>query len=380
MSRRHVAGAAIACALACDPAPAASPPPAAPAGEPAQAEPPAPVVQRAGVVSDLKSDEELRVFPAAAVRKGDGWEVRLHVWVFEPEEGSWRRDAAVAGLVELFELPPGSEANEVFRRRARAFLVDNEGGKVIVVRIGNKEHVLDATSSNGHSETVLQLSDADFPARGAATVTAVLGPADGRKYTGSVYRMGPGGVSVVSDVDDTIKISEVRDKLRLLERTFLREFEPVPGMAAKYRRWYGGGATFHYLSASPWQLYDALTRFSDASGYPAGTLHLKQFRVKDSSFFSLFQDPRAYKAPILQALIAGAPGRRFILVGDSGELDPEVYADAYRQFPTQVAAIYIRDVTFEGPEAPRYRTAFDGIPADRWKVFTDPADLPQTIP
>jgi phosphatidate phosphatase APP1 len=375
MIARHRLGAVLACALACDTAPAAPSSPAAPVERPSAP----PVVQRVGRVSDLKSDEELRLFPVVAVRDGDGWQVRLRAWVFEPEEDSWTRGAAIEGLVELLELPAGSETNAVFRRRAQAFLVDNEGGKTIVVQVGHKEHVLEATSSNGHSETVLRLSDADLPAA-ATPVAAVLSPADARAYAGTVYRMDAGGVSVVSDVDDTIKISEVRDKLRLLERTFLQEFEPVPGMATAYRRWADAGAAFHYLSASPWQLYDALTGFLASTGLPAGSLHLKQFRVKDSSFWSLFQDPKAYKTPLLDALISGAPGRRFILVGDSGELDPEVYADAYRRYPTQVVAIYIRDVTAEGREAPRYRTAFDGVPADRWTIFTDPAVLPPKLP
>lgn len=368
-------GAALACVLACDPAPAAPPSTSAPAEPKATT----PVVQRLGFVSDLKSDEELRLFPAVAVRNGDGWDVRLRAWVYEPEEDSWRRGAAVAGLASLLELPAGSEASAIFQQRARAFLVDNEGGKRIVVQIGLKEHALEVTSSNGHSETVLKLTDADLAAP-ATPVTAVLAPADARAYATTIFRLDPAHVSVVSDVDDTIKISEVRNKSRLLERTFLQEFEPVPGMADAYRRWSGQGATFHYLSASPWQLFDPLHQFTATAGFPAGSLHLKQFRAKDSSFWNLFQDPKAYKAPLLAALIGGAPGRRFVLVGDSGELDPEVYGDAYRQFPTQVTAIYIRDVTGEGREAPRYRTAFDGVPADRWALFTDPATLPPKLP
>ncbi|WP_143140312.1 phosphatidate phosphatase App1 family protein [Nannocystis exedens] len=370
-------------AAACDPARQQSPAPApAPApAPPSSAASPAPAAaeQRAGVTSDLKSDEDLRLLPAVAVRDGDRWRVDLRAWVFEPEEGSWRRGAAVEALVAALELPPGSEANDVFRKRARAFLVDNESGKRVVVRIGTKEHVLGVTGANGHSETTLHLDDADLPAP-LTPVTAVLRPGDARSFTGTIVRLDATGLSVVSDVDDTIKISEVRDKQRLLERTFLKEFEPVPAMAAAYQRWAAAGATFHYLSASPWQLYDALVEFTGAAGFPAGSMHLKLFRPKDSSFFSLFQDPREYKAPLLRALLRGAPGRRFVLVGDSGEMDPEVYAAAYREFPDQVVAIYIRDVTDEGRDAPRYRTVFAGVPEARWQIFTDPAELPPTLP
>lgn len=373
MTRRAAARLAGLLALACDPAPAAAPPPAPPPAAP-------PVVERVGFPSDLKSDEELRLFPAVAVPAGPGaWDVRLRAWVFEPEEDSWRRGAALEVLAAALDLPTGAQEDAIFRRRARAFLVDNERGKRLVVQIGFKEHVLESTGANGHSETVLRLTDADLAAA-VTPVVAVLPPGDGRSFTGTIVRLAPAGTSVVSDVDDTIKISEVRDKARLLERTFLREFEAVPGLADRYRQWAGTGAAFHYLSASPWQLYDALAEFNVAAGYPAGTMHLKTFRPKDSSFFSLFQDPKAYKAPLLEALIGGVSGRRFVLVGDSGELDPEAYADAYRRFPTQVAAIYIRDVTGEPRDAPRYQTAFAGIPADRWHLFREASELPAALP
>ncbi|WAS92498.1 phosphatidate phosphatase App1 family protein [Nannocystis punicea] len=364
---------AAACDRPQDPAPASPAPSAPPVPEPE------PTVQRVGFPSNLKADEDVRLLPAVAVRDGDGWRVDLRVWTFEPEEDAWLRGAAIDGLVTALELPPGSESNQVFRRRARAFLVDNESGKRVVVRIASKEHALAVTGANGHSETTLRLDDADLPSL-MTPVTAVLQPGDARSFVGTIVRLDGAGVSVVSDVDDTIKISEVRDKQRLLERTFLKEFEAVPGMAAQYQRWAAAGAAFHYLSASPWQLYDALLDFSGAAGFPAGSMHLKLFRAKDSSFFSLFEDPKAYKGPLLRALLRGAPGRRFVLVGDSGEMDPEAYAEAYREFPDQVVAIYIRDVTDEGRDAPRYRTAFAGVPEARWQIFHDPAELPPTIP
>lgn len=382
MSPRGAAG-ALTCllALACDKAaPAPKADGAKPGGATSPEAPTEPTVQRVGFTSDLKSDEELRLLPAvAAPAAGGGWEVRLRAWVYEPEEDSWRRGAALDGLAALLELPPGSEASEVFRRRARAFFYDNEGGKRIVVQIGLKEHVLESTGANGHSETLLKLTDADLTGP-VTTVRAVLREGDSRSYSGRIERLDAAGLSVISDVDDTIKISEVRDKKALLERTFLREFEVVPGMPAAYARWAAAGAQFHYLSASPWQLYDPLTEFFSASGFPLGSAHLKLFRPKDATFFSLFIDPKAYKAPLLRGLIGAAPGRRFVLVGDSGELDPEAYADAYREFPSQVAAIFIRDVTGEPRDAPRYQTIFAGVPADRWQIFTDAATLPQALP
>ncbi len=363
----------------------------APATRAAPAEPVAPTPTKlatptpssaSGRTSNLKLDEEVRVFPAIGHREGDVWKVRVHAWVYEPEEDSWRRAAVVEALRSALELPPGSEASEVFRARARAFLVDNESGKSLLVRIGDREHELASTLPDGHSHTDLRIPAASVrpEASGVVAIDVIPREGDPRRLSGVALLLADTGVSVISDIDDTVKISEVRDKARLLARTFLQELEPVAGMADAYRRWAAAGAAFHYVSASPWQLYDPLDEFFKRTGFPQGSVHLKKMRWKDTSFFALFQDPIAYKRPILAELVRQFPGRRFVLIGDSGELDPEVYGQIYRESPTQIAGLYIRDVTGEDREAPRYKAAFAEVPAERWTIFTDAATLPATLP
>ncbi len=369
--------------IACDPGttPVAKPTstPAVPAVPAAK---PAPAYTPSGKTSNLKSDEQARIFPGIARRDGERWKLHLHAWVHEPEADSIGRNAALEALRATLDLPEEASASDIFRARARTFLFDNESGKTLIVRIGDAEHTLTSTGANGHSETDLELAAAGLRPDAAGWVPIdVIAPADdSRHFTGHALLLADTGTSVISDVDDTIKISEVRDKKKLLIRTFLREFEAVPGMATAYRRWAGAGASFHYVSASPWQLFDVLAGFVASADYPRGSMHLKQFRVKDSSILSLFDDPQAYKRPILHDLISRSPGRRFVLIGDSGEMDPEAYSAAYREFPGQVAAIYIRDVSDEPREAPRYKTTFADVPADRWTIFTDPAQLPATLP
>ena len=344
--------------------------------------PDAPVVAASGRSSNLKMDEEARVFPAIGRREGDLWLLRVHAWVYEPEEDSWSRAALVERLVKALELPPASETSAIFRARARAFFVDNESGKSLLVRIGDQEHELASTLMNGHSHTDLRVRATGLApdAAGRVAIDVITRQGDPRRFAGVALLLADTGVSVISDIDDTVKISEVRDKQRLLARTFLQEFEPVAGMADAYRRWAAAGAAFHYVSASPWQLYDPLDSFFQAAGFPPGSVHLKQFRWKDTSFFALFQDPQAYKRPLLAGLLTQFPGRRFVLIGDSGEQDPEVYGATFRDFPAQVDAIYIRDVTDEDRDAARYQQAFAGVPGERWSVFTDPSALPLALP
>jgi phosphatidate phosphatase APP1 len=167
----------------------------------------------------------------------------------------------------------------------------------------------------------------------------------------------------------------VTDRRKLLANTFLREYRPVEGMAGVYRQWSDRGVSIHFVSSSPWQLYEPLSQFLRASGFPPATLHLKRFRLKDSSFWDLFADPLATKPPIIESLLQAYPQRRFVLIGDSGEQDPEVYGQIARRFPRQIAFVYIRDVTGEAASSSRYQRAFQDVPQERWQVFTDPAVL-----
>jgi phosphatidate phosphatase APP1 len=188
-------------------------------------------------------------------------------------------------------------------------------------------------------------------------------------------------VSVLSDLDDTIKISEVRDREALLRNTFLKPFRPVPGMAEIYSAWATNhGASFHYVTACPWQLYPELTAGLRTSGFPPGTFHMKPFRVKDRSFWGLFQSPERHKRKVIEPLLRQFPRRQFVLVGDSGERDPEIYGELARRFPKQVRRVLIRDVTGESLEVERYRRAFANLPTGRAVVFREPGEIRGAIP
>jgi len=113
-----------------------------------------------------------------------------------------------------------------------------------------------------------------------------------------------------------------------------------------------------------------LREFFEQVDLPEGSFHLGYFRIKDESFFNLFESSRATKPPTIEALMAAFPKRKFILIGDSGEADPEIYWDIARRHPDQVRAIAIRNVTGERADAPRFlEEAFQGLPTDLWLLF-----------
>ncbi len=81
------------------------------------------------------------------------------------------------------------------------------------------------------------------------------------------------------------------------------------------------------------------------AGFPKGLFYLKHFRMKDKQFFNLFSDPIAYKVDAITDILKRYPKKTFVLVGDSGERDPEVYGEIVKTFPNRVLAVYIRDVS-----------------------------------
>jgi phosphatidate phosphatase APP1 len=198
---------------------------------------------------------------------------------------------------------------------------------------------------------------------------------DERRFVGAYQLVAPAGLSVISDIDDTIKRSEVHDREALLRNTFLKEFEAIDGMSGLYRTLHERGAVFHYLSSSPWQLFELLERFLAREEFPAGSFHLKQIRLKDRSFWNLFASPEETKLPVLERILQRFPQRRFALFGDAVEKDPEVYAELARRHPEQVAGIFIRVPLPQFDDEARFAEAFANLPRERWTTFTDPAEL-----
>ena len=323
--------------------------------------------------SPIKNDESVVLFNAAAQADGDGWLVPVHGWIFEPEEGSvWRR-GALAAAHQVLDIADRDPRTARFQAVARWFMVDNERGKQLPISIGGTQVVLPRTGSDGHARRWFRL-----PANGGTEwLNMETRARDGRRFRALVQLVPATGITVVSDVDDTIKVTEIlAGKRRVLERTFLEPFEEVGGMAARYRAWRDRGAVFHYVSASPWHLYPELERFMSRRRFPTGTLHLRDFRVKDERRWNLLASPRRHKLREITTLLARYPKRRFVLVGDTGESDPEVYGELARAHPKQIAAIAIRRLPGDRWGETRRLTAFASVTC-RVILFTSPAELPE---
>jgi phosphatidate phosphatase APP1 len=171
----------------------------------------------------------------------DAWEFQIHGWVFETE----RRGMTLAVFrkalgIDKDELTPGEKTT--FAERARSFLADNERGKRVLIRLCGKEYTLGPTRPDGHLSVQLKVAtqaiENSLPSEGDKTrimFRTVADDSNGRVFSGEVHVLEPTGISVISDIDDTIKVSHVTDRKALLRNTFLKPFQPVEGMAEVYR-------------------------------------------------------------------------------------------------------------------------------------------------
>ena len=176
---------------------------------------------------------------------------------------------------------------------------------------------------------------------------------DGRpvRATGEVMVPPPeASLGVISDIDDTVLQSHVTDLLRMARTVFLgnaRTRLPFPGVAAFYRALQQGPAgaglnPLFFLSSSPWNLYDLLEQFFEVREIPRAPLFLRDWGVTRSEI--LPTENRAHKMAVLHRLFDFYHDLPFILIGDSGQQDPEIYQEVVEAYPSRVLAVYIRDV------------------------------------
>lgn len=183
-----------------------------------------------------------------------------------------------------------------------------------------------------------------------------------------VYPQQEPSIGVVSDIDDTILQTGVTHKDQMLKTVFAHNattLNPVPGMAEFYQHLEhaAGEGSVLYLSGSPLNLYSRLSQFLHLNRFPAGAITLRHWGLgqgTDSPFSSSY-----YKFKKLKALFETFPQRHFILIGDSGEHDPEIYRQIQQVYPKQVVGILIHNVTGAAATEARFdgQYLFDAAPA-----------------
>jgi phosphatidate phosphatase APP1 len=157
---------------------------------------------------------------------------------------------------------------------------------------------------------------------------------------------------VISDIDDTIIDTGVAHKLMMLWRLFVKKARSrvaFPGVAAFYRALHRGAAgrelnPLLYVSRGPWSLYEVLDEFFHLHGIPVGPiLFLREWGLSWRHPFP--RRAKGHKLALIRHMLAIYRHLPFLLIGDSGQRDPEIYTQVVREHSGRVLAVYIRNVS-----------------------------------
>nr|WP_153869727.1 MULTISPECIES: phosphatase domain-containing protein [Myxococcaceae] len=173
-------------------------------------------------------------------------------------------------------------------------------------------------------------------------------------------------LGIISDLDDTVIETGVTNPLKRAWALFLtdhRQRVPFEGVGAFYAALQAGRHEgvlnpLFYVSSSPWNLYEHLDAYLQTHEIPAGPLLLRDWGLTAQGFAP--GGGHGHKLDKIRAVMDTLAPLPFLLLGDSGQEDPEHYATIVREYPSRVRCIYIRMVhSRRGREAELARLAAD---------------------
>ena len=248
-------------------------------------------------MSQIKADEVVLFFPTAATSRvptANPGPFPIHGCIFEPEENDLLRGKILRELATNLGTICGSQEQPPCSKSGCdcSSWTTSEANESRV-RIAGSEYTLPPSAPDGHFIGTIQLPAATVQAHldaGRLPFQAILRPGDSRDFSGVAYCLPPTGVSVISDIDDTIKVSNVRNRKSCCRTHSLREFRAVDGMAAAYQKLGRSRRGVPLCLGQPLATLPPARSSSLASaGFPAGIFHFKRVRLKDA------EPPRAIR-------------------------------------------------------------------------------------
>ena len=150
---------------------------------------------------------------------------------------------------------------------------------------------------------------------------------------------------VISDIDDTVVRTNATSLLGMTRSVIHNAAARLPfeGIADLYRALNAERNPIFYVSSSPWNLYELLHDFMDIHGIPHGPMFLQDWGISETTL--ILASHTEHKLAQIQTLLDYYPDLPFVLIGDSGQHDPEIYLEVIRAHPGRVRVAFIRDVT-----------------------------------
>ncbi len=194
--------------------------------------------------------------------------------------------------------------------------------------------------NNLWNEVEVKLTDKRFKKLKELKNTAkILIPASSAKY------------GIISDIDDTIMITRADSVFRMVSLTILNNaytrhaFRGVTSFYRALKNTGKGGNPFFYVSSSPWNLFDFIKDFFQYNRLPIGPFMLRDYGIDESKFQQ--DGHHSHKMYQISRILDTYPELPFILIGDSGQHDPEIFTDVVKKYPNRILTVYIRDIVGE---------------------------------
>ncbi len=232
------------------------------------------------------------------------------------------------------------------------FLRRGVGDAQLIARFHGAEQVVEA-DRDGYFRVDLSLPNGPIPAGLWHEMTLELVRPVRLTTRGELFLAPPDARQmVISDIDDTIMSTGVANKILMLWRLFMtgaHSRAAFPGMAALLAGLHHGASgreanPLLYVSRSPWAIYEMLEEFFSLHRIPGGPiLFLREWGVTVQRPWP--RRARRHKLELIRRMLALYDQLPCILIGDSGQEDPEHYTQILREHPGRVRVIYIRNVS-----------------------------------
>ena len=219
------------------------------------------------------------------------------------------------------------------------------------VRVSYRDAVVETVSDEeGHFQVRLEPRElarhtlwheaaVELPDSGTSAIAEVMIPSDAATF------------AVISDIDDTIVQTNATNLLRMARSIVNNAAARLPfeGVADLYRALHTERNPIFYVSSSPWNLYELLHDYMDLNGIPHGPMFLQDWGIDEKTL--ILASHTEHKLAQIQTLVDFYPELPFVLIGDSGQHDPEIYREVIRAHPKRILAVFIRDVTHDVRDA-----------------------------
>ncbi|CAA9957389.1 hypothetical protein CFE70_000950 [Pyrenophora teres f. teres 0-1] len=182
------------------------------------------------------------------------------------------------------------------------------------------------------------------------------------------------GITVVSDIDDILRVTKIYEPKEGLLNSFARPFTPwmnMPDIYANWSRSLPNDTSFHYLTTTPEQATRLYMDFIYKT-YPGGSFDTRPLNFSD------VKATLSIRMYLLTKIFETFPQRKFVLVADTSNSDVmRDYPQLAHTYPNQVQCILLRNTsaTDSGMWFPYNTEGFKGLNNRSYMFFRVPDDL-----